>query len=110
MKLLLKAKAPRWLALAILSLCVISPAFKARAVSVNRTSQDDRSTSSRAWPGKQFVCGYDPRGAEDEWHNHKLNALRLNEGRALSKDITAMARGNAGLQSQDVGDISVIED
>ena len=110
MKLLSKAKALRWLALAILGLCVISPALNASSASINRTSQDDRSTSSRAWPGKQFVCGYDPRGAEDEWHNHKLNALRLDEGRALSKGITAMARSNSRLQSQDVGDIAVIED
>src|ERR1044072_4205707 len=100
MKQLSKAKTPRLYAMALLTLCVISPAFKVSSAGLNPTSQ----------PEKRFVCGYDPGGAEDEWHNHKLNALRVNERRALSKDISAMARTNAGLQAQDVGDIAVIED
>src|SRR5215210_1511630 len=87
-KELSKAKAQRSLGLALMSLCVIAPVFEASYADGNRASQDNPLTSGRAWPGKLFDCGYDPLGAEDEWHNHKLNALRLNDRQAHSPGFT----------------------
>jgi hypothetical protein len=105
-----KAKALGLLAVTLASLYVIAPGFKANADKSNRASQADRSTKGRARPGDGFDCGYNPRGAEDEWHNHKLHALRLSERRATSQNVNAMSGSGAVLQSKDVSDIAVIED
>lgn len=48
------------------------------------------------------LCGYDPRGAEDELFNHNLRALRSNESVSLLKET--------GPSAEDVGDISFLQD
>ena len=46
-------------------------------------SDSGRADSSRYSRGsaestnQEFVCGYDPHGASDEWSNHKLNIVGL---------------------------------
>jgi hypothetical protein len=110
MRLPSKAKALRSIAVVIMSVCLIAPALKADSAIAHKTLQGNRPINGRVWSGEQFRCGYDPRGAEDEWHNHKLNALRLNNRRSISQSDAAMAGRNAGAQSEDVGDIAVIED
>src|SRR5215216_3267408 len=107
-KLVSKLKAPRSLAVALVSLCVVAPAFESSYANRNRVWQGDSSTTERARPGRQFVCGYDPLGAEDEWHNHKLNALRLRVRPGVNRGFTA--NGLARPQAQDVRDVAVIED
>lgn len=104
------SKSWRTLAVVFVSVCVVASDFKASSAASQRTRQDNPSTVNQAWSGAQFRCGYDSRGAEDEWHSHKLNSLRLNDRQPISQSITAMAGRNASFQSQDVGDVAVIED
>ena len=58
-------------------------------------------------PVEAFYCGYDPRGADEQWYNHKLNLLRLNNGRPHDADFSAKYPA-AIIESRE--DIAVIED
>ncbi len=84
------------LAFALSCTLVAAPALKAES-----ESNGERQTIFSARDDGRFDCGYDPRGAEDETYNHRLNALRLS---------TAAASQRVKLQAQDEGDIAVIED
>jgi hypothetical protein len=104
------SKTLRSLAVVFVGACLIAPSLKAGSAAARPTEQGNLSTAGRARSGKQFDCGYDSRGAEDEWHNHKLNALRLKSRRATSQGFSTMAGRDDGARSQDVGDVAVIED
>jgi hypothetical protein len=105
-----KAKLLRAVAVAFACACVIAPALKASSDATQPARQENLSAIDRVWSGRQFDCGYDSRGAEDEWHNHRLNALRLNDRRAIRQGVSTTLGRNRELQSKDVGDIAVIED
>src|SRR5687768_3957843 len=62
-----------------------------------------------AWRGpvETFYCGYDPLGADEQWYNHKLNLLRLNNGQLRDPDFSAKYPA-ATIESRE--DIAVIED
>ena len=83
------------LAFALSCTLVAAPAFKA-----NGESNGERRTTFSARDDGRFDCGYDPRGAENETYNHRLNTLRLSN--YTSQRVKP--------QAQDEGDIAVIED
>ncbi len=56
-------------------------------------------------PGKRDTCGYDARGAQDDWLNQRLNTARMNHMRT---DALASASGSARVER--AGDIALIED
>lgn len=58
--------------------------------------------------GGRFDCGYDPRGADDEASNHRMNALRRGEPSARSG--SPLSRGKAGPFATDDGDLAVFQD
>ena len=103
-------KALRSLAVVFVSACMVAPSLKASSAVERPSERENLSTAGRARSGKQFYCGYDSRGAEDELHNHKLNALRLSSRRAAAQGISTMSGRNDAPRSQDVGDVAVIED
>lgn len=59
--------------------------------------------------GGRLNCGYDPRGAADEWSNHRLNALGLSR-RDDGTKMAAQALLALGPLAEDAGDIAVVED
>src|SRR6185295_531022 len=83
------------LAFALSFTLVAAPALKA-----NSATNDERRTMLSARDDGRFDCGYDPRGAEDETYNHRINMLRLSN----------YASQRIKPQAQDEGDIAVIED
>src|ERR1044071_1097948 len=86
-----EAKSACSLALAISCLLVAAPALKA--------SHSDSPAGAEAAHDSRFNCGYDPRGAEDEMHNHRLNALRLSS--RLAHTAAALS---IKAEAQDQGD------
>jgi hypothetical protein len=109
-RLVSKVKALRSLAMIVVSLCVIAPTFESSYANRNRVLQGDSLATARPLQGNRFHCGYDPIGAEDEYHHHKLNALRLKARPRLTQGFSANAHALGRPQSQDVRDIAVIED
>jgi hypothetical protein len=89
------------LSLVILSsFLIFTPAL--RSASTKRLSGQVTSfTPSR--PGQEFVCGFDPHGAEEEWSKHQLHLLHKHEEQG---QITT----NSLPQVRIVGDLAVIED
>jgi hypothetical protein len=57
---------------------------------------------------ERLYCGYDPRGADDGWYNHKLNSLRLNNGQLKDDDLFAKYMAAATIESRE--DVAVIKD
>jgi hypothetical protein len=101
----LRAKGMQALVTALLAAALAAPgreSYTGHADSTTNGKGGERSSRL------SFNCGYDPRGAADEWSNHRLNALRLS-----SRDGTNMAAQVAlslGPLAQDVSDIAVVED
>jgi hypothetical protein len=98
-----------WLSCAL----AVAPAFTANNAAQSARNYKSRTPESRtlesrafdsAQTGGRFDCGYDPRGAEDEMHNHRVNALRL------SGPLARTTARTVSPQDQDQGDIAVIED
>ena len=58
--------------------------------------------------GERLDCGYDPRGADDEWSNHRLNA-RGRTMRAGSISLTSQAAQAAGPSVEDVDNVAVVQ-
>ena len=87
------------LAFALSCTLVAAPALKANS----EPGGEPRAMLSARDDGG-FDCGYDPRGAENETYNHRLNTLRL------SNYASRTASQQAKPQAQDEGDIAVIED
>jgi hypothetical protein len=104
------SKALRPVAVVILVACVAAPALKAGSAPPDPARRENFSSGSQGRSGERFDCGYDSRGAEDEWHNHTLSELRSNDRRAVSQSVGTKAGRNAAARSEDVGDIAVIED
>jgi len=98
-----EAKSARSLAFAISCLLVAAPALKASHTE-SSPANNERASFLLAPHDSRFNCGYDPRGAEDEIHNHRLNALRL------SSRLAPTAARSIKHEAQDEGDIAVIED
>lgn len=105
-----RSKAQRRVALILLIACAVAPALKSSPAFPRPPRQENFSSGGQDSSGKRLDCGYDPRGAEDEWHNHKLNDLRSNGPRAASQSVSASTGRSRTMRSQDVGDIAVIED
>lgn len=57
---------------------------------------------------ERLYCGYDPRGADDGWYNHKLNSIRLNSGQFKHNDLSAKYPAAATIESRE--DVAVIKD
>ena len=57
-----------------------------------------------------FDCGYDARGAEDEFNAHKLNALRSHARRSDSAGSRLAVTQSLGPRAENVDDIAVVED
>ena len=77
-------------------------------------SDSGRADSSRYSRGsaestnQEFVCGYDPHGASDEWSNHKLNIVGLGK---RGDDARLSARTiAAGISVEDAEDVARVED
>ncbi|HKS39691.1 MAG TPA: hypothetical protein VJX74_03685, partial [Blastocatellia bacterium] len=87
------------LAFALSCTLVAAPALKA-----NSATNDERRTIFSTRDDGRFDCGYDPRGAEDETYNHRINTLRLSNYNSATQSQRIKP------QAQDEGDIAVIED
>ena len=83
-----------------------APMLGARSYEEARTGAARRNWQQHAG----FDCGYDARGAEDEFNAHKLNALRSHARRADSAGSRLAASQSLGPRAEDVDDIAVIED
>ncbi|HEV8485017.1 MAG TPA: hypothetical protein VGV87_15855 [Blastocatellia bacterium] len=83
----------------LMALLATAPGEAGPAVGEQRQSQ-----------AKRLYCGYDPAGAETEWHNHNLN-LRAQAGRA--RDATSLktegVQGAEIASTEDVGDVAVLD-
>jgi hypothetical protein len=77
-----------------------------------RSAEETRAGAARRNLQQQagFDCGYDPRGAEDEFHAHKLNALRSHARRADSTASRLAVPQSLGPRAENVDDIAVVED
>ncbi|HEX8089472.1 MAG TPA: hypothetical protein VF762_11495 [Blastocatellia bacterium] len=104
------SKALRAATVVFLSACVVGPILKATPAAPRPTKQKNLSSGGQASPAKPFICGYNSSGAEDEWHNHRLNEFRSNGRRAGLQINGAGAGRKAEFHAQAVGDIAVIED
>jgi hypothetical protein len=58
---------------------------------------------------EQFICGFDPRGADDQWRNHRLNLQRLG-AQSTEKGGPLRTFSATGPQVEEVGDLSLIKD
>lgn len=58
--------------------------------------------------GKPFDCGYDPRGADDESINHRMNLFR--RGERQERSVSLASQEKAGPLAGDVGEIAVFQD
>jgi hypothetical protein len=103
------SKALRAATVVLLSACVVAPILKA-APAGRPKQQKNLSSDGQARPARSFTCGYDPSGAEDELHNHRLNELRSSHRPPISQAAGAEAGRKAEFRSQSAGDIAVIED
>ncbi|MEK6324334.1 MAG: hypothetical protein AABN33_22065 [Acidobacteriota bacterium] len=97
------------MATALLAAALAAPAREFNTGHANSTTNakgDERSS------GRRLNCGYDPRGAADEWSIHRLNALglgRRDKGTSAAEQALLGARAFGPL-AKDTGDIAVIED
>lgn len=100
------ARSARWilpaLALIILRGPSIDPILEVAAI----TSGPELITEEAQ--SRSFACGYDPRGAEDEFYAHRLNALR---SRLATGDRARFPTAQSvGSPAENVDDVAVIQD
>ncbi|MEK6302972.1 MAG: hypothetical protein AABO41_19855 [Acidobacteriota bacterium] len=102
-------RAARWIVLAVALFILRAPLIDARPDGTVITS-GARSYSARDQVGGGFDCGYDPRGAEDEVHAHRLNALRSKARLSAQVAADSITETSFGPRAEIVDDIAVIED
>ena len=100
------ARSARWilltLALIIFRAPSIDPSFAVGAITGEAEGIAEKTES------RSFACGYDPRGAEEEFYAHRLNALR---SRLAARDGTRLPTAQGfGPAAENVDDVAVIED
>jgi hypothetical protein len=88
---------------------VVALIFLALFLNAGFTPSQATASQATAWRAARetFYCGYDPRGADEHWYNHKLNMLRGNNGQTRDPDFSAKYPA-ATIESLE--DIAVIED
>ena len=96
----LKRAQARRIALILLAICFLAPLFTSGLAQSHNSA--GRGSSERLY------CGYDPRGAEDEWYNHKLNLIRFNDGQSLQTD--SLTKSITAAAVEDRNDIAIIQD
>lgn len=98
----------------VLTVALVATALAAPFREFKTGHADSTITGKRAERSSNalFNCGYDPRGAEDAWSTHRLNALTLSR-REDGPNIAAQAQPG-GRESrplaEDLGDTAVVED
>jgi hypothetical protein len=94
---------------ASLALCLaLVAALAAPSATAVGTGTTTAHVAGNPASGVGFNCGYDPQGAEREWHNHRANLLALN-GRASGGRASQSVRTRAA-RTEDRGDLALIED
>jgi hypothetical protein len=90
----------------LLALAALCAPFSTTA---GRSAPQAKSSSGLDW-GQGFNCGYDPRGAEREWHNHRANRLALKRRHSGGPSLRGQAVRPQQVRIEDLGDLSLIED
>ncbi|HWP44659.1 MAG TPA: hypothetical protein VNO14_15535 [Blastocatellia bacterium] len=90
------------LALALLALLLAASSPLAAFTGSKRGFSEARS-------GNQLVCGFDPSGADEHFHNHRLNRRRL-EAQMGRRDGSFAPASTAGPQVEKLGNLALIRD
>jgi hypothetical protein len=89
-----------WVASIILAIFLLAPFLNPGFTQSHGTARPEAQ--------ERLYCGYDPRGADDGWYNHKLNSIRLNNGQFKDNDLSAKYPAAATIESRE--DVAVIKD
>jgi hypothetical protein len=96
----------RWIVLALALVILRTPSSDLR-LEVGATTPEAGLIAAQARSHDSFDCGYDPRGAEDGFYAHTLNALRSSRLKANNALLSGQISGPI---AENVGDVAVIED
>lgn len=104
-----QAKTLRAIAILVAGILLSAPLAGASATHSRALARYENYSPGERWAGG---CGYDPRGAEDEWHNHKLNQLRMKDrpldNQAAALSATVERKSAATIEDRD--DVALVED
>ncbi|MFY9609090.1 MAG: hypothetical protein WAU45_10820 [Blastocatellia bacterium] len=102
------ALSARWIGLALALIIFRPPLLDARSGGGAITGGETGTAKSPV--GGVFDCGFDPRGAEDQIHTHRLNLLRSNARRAATDGARQPTTLSLGPRAENIDNVALIED
>jgi hypothetical protein len=102
-------RAARWIGLALALIILRGPLLDARS-DESAVMTGAKTEAAQPQAGGGFDCGFDPRGAEDQIHAHRLNALRSNAWRSAVGGVRHATSLTLGARAENIDNIALIVD
>lgn len=98
-----------WIGLALALIIFGAPLLDARSDG-GAIADKEKPGTTKSRTGDGLVCGFDPRGAEDQIYAHRLNALRSNGRRAAADGLRHATTQSSGPRAENMDNVALIED